>query len=234
MAAVLVLSATLVAMTVTLPATAGAVSTPVAEIVPAEADHVTALLATVPATEAVNCCVAPVEMLAVVGEMDTEFTVGAAMVTVADAVFVGSAKLVTVIFAVPRIFERFQARIAQSLKDAPLKRLLFGKCVLHGFRAKTGTGSLVDRLFASALQPVVGKPVLRRLGGRMRIAVVGGAALDPELARTFIGLGLAMLQGYGMTEASPVISVNRVDHNVPESVGPPGANPTIMRTGRVG
>jgi len=63
--------------------------------------------------------------------------------------------------------------------------------------------------------------VLARLGGRLRIAVVGGAALDPALAQTFIGLGLTMLQGYGMTEASPVISVNRDDDNVAESVGPP-------------
>ena len=63
--------------------------------------------------------------------------------------------------------------------------------------------------------------MLARLGGRLRLAVVGGAALDPSLAHTFIGLGLGMLQGYGMTEASPVISVNRDDDNVPESVGPP-------------
>src|SRR4029077_9902101 len=55
----------------------------------------------------------------------------------------------------------------------------------------------------------------------MRLAVVGGAALDPQIAQTFIGLGLPVLQGYGMTEASPVISVNREDDNDPESVGPP-------------
>jgi len=55
----------------------------------------------------------------------------------------------------------------------------------------------------------------------MRLTVVGGAALDPLISHTFIGLGLAMLQGYGMTEASPVISVNRKDDNDPDSVGPP-------------
>ena len=72
-----------------------------------------------------------------------------------------------------------------------------------------------------ALRALVAAPILARLGGRLRLAVVGGAALDPALSRTFIGLGLTMLQGYGMTEASPVISVNRVDDNVPDSVGAP-------------
>ena len=72
-------------------------------IVPADVDQVTALFETVPETDAVNCCWPPVEMLAVVGETATEVTVAAAMVTVAEAVFVGSAKLVTVIFAVPGV-----------------------------------------------------------------------------------------------------------------------------------
>ena len=98
-----VLSARLVAVTVTLPADAGAVRRPPAEIVPAEVDHVMPLLETVPETLAVNCCVPPVAMLAVAGEMVTEFTTGAEMVTTAFAVFVGSARLVTVIVAVPGV-----------------------------------------------------------------------------------------------------------------------------------
>jgi hypothetical protein len=98
-----VLSARLVAVTVTFPAVAGAVRRPPAEIVPADVDHVMPLLETVPETLAENCCVAPVAMLAVVGEMVTEFTTGAAMVTTAFAVFVGSARLVTVIVAVPGV-----------------------------------------------------------------------------------------------------------------------------------
>jgi len=55
----------------------------------------------------------------------------------------------------------------------------------------------------------------------MRFAVLGGAPLDPAIAWLFQGLGLPVLQGYGMTEASPVISVNRLEGNVPESVGMP-------------
>jgi len=127
----------------------------------------------------------------------------------------------TVIFAVPRIFERFRARIDASLAKSPAKRRLFDACVARGFRVATGQGSALDRLLVPGLRKLVGKPVLARLGGRLRLAVVGGAALDPTLAHTFIGLGLGMLQGYGMTEASPVISVNLDNDNVPESVGPP-------------
>ncbi len=127
----------------------------------------------------------------------------------------------TVIFAVPRIFERFRARIDASLAESPAKKRLFAACTERGFRVATGNGSLLDRVLVPGLRALVARPVLARLGGRLRLAVVGGAALEPSLARTFIGLGLPLLQGYGMTEASPVISVNRDDDNVPESVGPP-------------
>jgi long-chain acyl-CoA synthetase len=127
----------------------------------------------------------------------------------------------TAMFAVPRIFERFKARIDESLAPSPWKRRLFDACVARGFRVAAGKGGVFDHLLAPALRKVVAGPVLARLGGRLRLAVVGGAALEPALAHTFIGLGLPVLQGYGMTEASPVISVNRDRDNVPESVGPP-------------
>ena len=99
--------------------------------------------------------------------------------------------------------------------------MLFAACVARGYRVATRDASALDRLLVPLLRRLVAAPVLARLGGRLRLAVVGGAALDPDLARTFIGLGLPVLQGYGMTEASPVISVNRDDDNVPDSVGPP-------------
>ena len=60
-----------------------------------------------------------------------------------------------------------------------------------------------------------------RLGGRLRYAVCGGAPLPPPIARFFIGLGLPVFHGYGMTESSPVVSVNRPDDNVPASIGKP-------------
>ena len=127
----------------------------------------------------------------------------------------------TIVFAVPRIFERLKARIDKALAASPAKRALFRACVTRGWRVACGEASLLDRALVPALRAVVAKPILGRLGGRLRLAVVGGAALDPVLARTFIGLGLPVVQGYGTTEASPVISVNAEADNDPESVGPP-------------
>jgi long-chain acyl-CoA synthetase len=132
-----------------------------------------------------------------------------------------AAQAPTVMFAVPRIFEKFYARLDEALAKSPAKRWLFGQCVARGWRVESKSAGWPDALATPLLRAIVAKPVLARLGGRMRLTVVGGAALDPEIAHTFIGLGLPLLQGYGMTEASPVISVNRVGDNDPESVGPP-------------
>ncbi len=126
----------------------------------------------------------------------------------------------TIMFAVPRIFEKFKARIDQTLSESTVKRWLLGQCTARGWRVESRRASVLDALTTPALRALVAKPVLARLGGRLRLTVVGGAALDPDIAHTFIGLGLPMLQGYGMTEASPVISVNRDDDNDPDSVGP--------------
>jgi long-chain acyl-CoA synthetase len=127
----------------------------------------------------------------------------------------------TVMFAVPRVFERFRSRILQSVGPKGSRRRLFDACVERGYRHAQGTPTPLDRVLSPLLQRRIGRRVLARLGGRLRIAVVGGAALDPALSRTFIGLGLTMLQGYGMTEASPVVAVNLADDNHPETVGPP-------------
>jgi long-chain acyl-CoA synthetase len=62
---------------------------------------------------------------------------------------------------------------------------------------------------------------MARLGGRMRIAAAGGAPLPTPIAKVFIGLGLNLLQGYGLTETSPIITVNPVEDNDPASVGVP-------------
>jgi long-chain acyl-CoA synthetase len=72
---------------------------------------------------------------------------------------------------------------------------------------------LLNRLLASKIVGV--------LGGRLKFAICGGAALPPDVGRFFISLGVPVFQGYGMTEASPVVSVNRPHDNIPDSIGLP-------------
>ncbi len=127
----------------------------------------------------------------------------------------------TVMFAVPRVFEKFAARVNEALAKSPTKKRLFDLVVAAGGRAQRSEAGLADRIVLALLRERVAGPLLARLGGRMRFAVLGGAPLDPAIAWLFLGLGLPVLQGYGMTEASPVISVNRPEANVPESVGMP-------------
>ncbi|HKB74347.1 MAG TPA: long-chain fatty acid--CoA ligase [Burkholderiales bacterium] len=127
----------------------------------------------------------------------------------------------TLMFAVPRVFEKFAARLDEALAKSPAKKRLFDLVVAAGGRAERREAGLADRVVLALLRSRVAGPVLARLGGRMRFAVLGGAPLDPAIAWLFVGLGLPVLQGYGMTEASPVISVNRPEGNVPESVGLP-------------
>lgn len=127
----------------------------------------------------------------------------------------------TVMVAVPRVFQRFLARIEQALVASPLKRALFSLTVALGWRKFERRAGKVEQALFRLLQPLVAGPVLNRLGGRLRLAVVGGAPLELHVARSFIGLGLNMLQGYGLIETSPVVAGNREHDNDPATVGAP-------------
>jgi long-chain acyl-CoA synthetase len=131
----------------------------------------------------------------------------------------------TALIAVPRIFERFYARIQQQLeKGGSLRRRLFQATVDVGWRRfevqQRRAGWSPALLLWPLLRRLVAEKVLARMGGRLRIAVSGGAALPAPVARLFVGLGLPVLQGYGLTETSPVVSVNSFHFNDPASVGP--------------
>jgi long-chain acyl-CoA synthetase len=132
----------------------------------------------------------------------------------------------TVLIAVPRIFERVFARIqGQIEKHSGLRKSLFQLTThvgWHRFEYQQRRVSWHPRLLAwPLLKRLVAEKVTAKLGGRLRMAVSGGAALSTPVARTFIGLGVPILQGYGLTETSPVISVNVLEDNDPGSVGIP-------------
>ncbi len=128
----------------------------------------------------------------------------------------------TVLVSVPRIYERAYARIAADLATRRLARALFDATVTIGWDRFEGRHRGPAATLAwPFLRRLVAKRILDHFGGRVRIAVSGGAPLAPSLARVFIGLGLPLLQGYGLTEAAPVVTGNRLDDNLPDSVGLP-------------
>ena len=130
----------------------------------------------------------------------------------------------TVLVSVPRIYERVYAGLRTKLAEgSALARKLFYLAVSVGysrFELQQGRGTWqFSHLLWPILEKLVARKLMDKLGGRLRIAMSGGAALSPEISRIFIGLGLPILQGYGMTESSPVVCVNRLDDNLPASIG---------------
>jgi len=130
----------------------------------------------------------------------------------------------TILIAVPRIFERVYGRIQDQMNNKSfISRGLFRLAVNVGWwqfeRAQRRRVWAPHLLLWPLLHKLVAEKVTQKLGGRLRIAISGGAALPVPVARMFIGLGLPILQGYGLTETSPVACVNKLDDNDPASVG---------------
>jgi long-chain acyl-CoA synthetase len=108
--------------------------------------------------------------------------------------------------AVPRFFEKIYARIAWEVSQSSLiKRAMFAKAVQLGSdHLLTGKASFCYR----AADRLVFSKIRRRLGGRIRLFISGGAALAKEIAEFFWVAGLPVYEGYGLTETSPVITLN--------------------------
>jgi long-chain acyl-CoA synthetase len=132
----------------------------------------------------------------------------------------------TVLISVPRIFERVYGRIQDALaKKSAMAQTLFETAVdvgWHRFEYDQGRASWHPKLLSwPLLKRLVADGVTQKLGGRLKFAISGGAALSPEIAKVFLSLGVPIIQGYGLTETSPVVSVNRPESNIPASIGKP-------------
>jgi long-chain acyl-CoA synthetase len=137
-----------------------------------------------------------------------------------------------ILISVPRIFERVYGKIMDKLEQGPaVARRLFQLAQRVGWRRflyqqeKAGWSPLL--LLWPLLDLLVARKVRSKLGGELRFAISGGAPLPFEIARLFISLGIPIQQGYGLTETSPVISVNSLEDNDPASVGIPLAGVEI-------
>ena len=147
----------------------------------------------------------------------------------------------TVVTSVPRVFEKFYGAVIDAVTaGSPARRRLFAWAKAVGdawVEAKLGGGPvplhielqhrLADRLVFTRLRD--------RVGSRVRLFISGGAPLNPEVARFFYAAGLPVLEGYGLTETSPVISVNRLEAHRIGSVGRPipGVEVKIAEDGEI-
>lgn len=130
----------------------------------------------------------------------------------------------TIMTAVPRLYEAFHQRILRAVeREGGLKAKLFFKTLALGrkrYEQPNGLG-FAERIVDVVLDILVRRKFRARFGGRLKAMVSGGAALNPEIGRFFLALGLRLLQGYGQTEAAPVISANPPDRIKIDTVGLP-------------
>ncbi len=132
----------------------------------------------------------------------------------------------TLLISVPRIYERILLKVKERLQGASfLVQWLFyltQKIGWDRFLHQQNRGAWkLSFLLWPLLDRVVAAKIRAKMGGNIRAAVCGGAHLSQEVAHFFIGLDIPVIQGYGLTESSPVISVNPLEENSPETVGRP-------------
>ncbi len=129
----------------------------------------------------------------------------------------------TITTAVPRLYEFMRGRILRVMeKEEGLKKKLFFKALELGGKRHEGCRlGLWERLLNWLLDRLVRRKVAGRFGGRLKALVSGGAPLNYDVGLFFMALKVPILQGYGQTEAAPVISVNRPGKVRLDSVGPP-------------
>lgn len=135
----------------------------------------------------------------------------------------------TIMVVVPRLFEVLRARIIKAIeKQGKMPYYLLDRALKIGERDAAGRKSLLDLPMRLFLSKTLMPKVKQRLGGRIKAMVSGGAPLNPDIGIFFQSLGVTMLQGYGQTEAGPVISCNRPKTGLKmDTVGPPLKNTQV-------
>ena len=136
----------------------------------------------------------------------------------------------TIMVVVPRLFEVLRTRISKAIeKQGGIGQKLLGRAIDVGTRAYEGRLRLIDRPSQLAVNLLFKPKIDKKFGGRLKAMVSGGAPLNPEIGVFFQSLGLTFLQGYGQTEAAPVISCNRPAAGIKmDTVGPPLPNTEVV------
>lgn len=135
----------------------------------------------------------------------------------------------TLMMSVPRVYEKIYAKVYDRLaQKSAFTRFMMHWAIEVGYRrfcAHNGMptpfefSQLLDPLVVGFLDRFVGQTVRNIFGGRPRILIAGGAAFSPDVSKFFLGLGVNIYQGYGLTETCPIVSVNAIGSNHPNTVG---------------
>jgi long-chain acyl-CoA synthetase len=143
----------------------------------------------------------------------------------------------TILTAVPRVLEVIRMRVlTQVARETPFRQRLFNMALAIGLKRVDGERMTpLEHVLDPVLDRLVRAKVRARFGGRLVAAMSGGARLEPEVGRFFQSLGLIIMQGYGQTEAGPVISANSPDAIRIDTVGTPlnGVDIRIAEDGEV-
>lgn len=130
----------------------------------------------------------------------------------------------TIMTAVPRLYEVIHMRVVKGLQAMPAARQkLFHKALELGRKRYEAPKTLTfgEKITNAILDKLVRRKVQGRFGGRLKFFVSGGAPLNYDIGIFFTALGVKLLQGYGQTEAAPLISVNPAEGTKIHTVGPP-------------
>jgi long-chain acyl-CoA synthetase len=133
----------------------------------------------------------------------------------------------TMLCGVPRFFEKVYARVMENAQQQPaFRRAIFhwglgvGQRIAR-LRFQGKTAGLALGFVATVADKLVGHKVRERVGGRIRYCISGGAPLGPKILEFFFAMGIPVLEGYGLTETSPVICLTEPGRERPGAVGPP-------------
>jgi len=136
----------------------------------------------------------------------------------------------TIMVVVPRLFEVLRTRITKAVeKQGGLAARLLARALDIGAKDYNGQLRWTDRPMRLVVDMLFKPKMAARFGGRLKAMVSGGAPLNPEIGVFFHSIGLTLLQGYGQTEAAPVIACNRPSAGIRmDTVGPPLLDTEVM------
>ena len=143
----------------------------------------------------------------------------------------------TIMVVVPRLFEVLRTRIMKQIeKQGKVANFMMDSALKIAEHSKEGKKRLRDRPLDFLVEKTLRPKIRQKFGGRIKAMVSGGAPLNPDVGNFFDAMGLTMLQGYGQTEAGPVISCNRPKVGLKmDTVGPPlrGVEVKIAEDGEI-